>query len=220
MLRRLSFLFLLLTFTSSQIRSQIDTVKTIDQFLLPEFSVGIVRMKSGEKVVLDLNYNIVTETMVFKQKGRIYDIVNQASIDTVYVSNRKFIPQGKLFYEVLATGPADLFVQHKGSVIKPSRPAAYGGTSETSSSTYIDNLRMGTQVFRMDTHQEVKIKYDPICLIRKNNEMYLANSSGQLLKILGDKRSQVKEFLKTNKVDFSDPQQVLPVISYYNALPR
>ncbi len=112
---------------TSGIKGQADTVRNPEQFLFPEFYVGVAKMLNGEKVVLNLNYNIITEKMVFMQKNQIFDIVNQETIDTVYIEGRRFIPRGKVFNEVLADGKATFFVQHKGSVRKPSRPAAYGG---------------------------------------------------------------------------------------------
>lgn len=127
-------------------------------------------MKNSEKAVLRLNFNIVTEKMVFMQKGMIYDILNIESIDTIYINERRFVPEGKVFYEVLVKGPVSLYLQNAGRVKSPSRPAAYGGTSELSSSTYINNMKLGNQVFRMESKPEIKVLYDPVLWIRKDNE--------------------------------------------------
>ena len=206
--------------TFQSLFSQVDTVKNAEQFLFPEFTVGVVRMKSGEKVKLDLNYNIVQEKMVFMQKGNVYDIINQMTIDTVYISNRKFIPKEKMFYEILEDGPAKLFVQHKGSVIRPSRPAAYGGTTEASATTYINNMTIGNQVFRMNTEREVKIKYEPVIIVERNKKTFIITSSANLLKALGNRKSQVKDFILSEKTDTGDPEQVRKVLNYYNGLPE
>jgi hypothetical protein len=210
----LMFLFSL----PAKLTAQNDSIQVSEQFLFPEFSVGVVRMKNNEKVVLKLNYNIVTEKMVFLQKGQIFDIVNYAAIDTVYIEERKFIPQGKVFYEVLVNGPVSLFIQNKGSVRQPSRPAAYGGTSDVSSSTYISNLKLGNEVFRMKNKPEIRIIPGPIIWIRKNNEFTPVSKKTQLLKVLSDKNSEVRDYMNINRLDIENPDHIKSLITYYNGL--
>jgi hypothetical protein len=171
-------------------------------------------------VPLNLNYNLVTEKMVFMQKNQIFDLLTKSAVDTIYINNRRFVPFGKVFYEFLSGGPATLFIEHKGVVKKPARPAAYGGTTEVASSTYINNLRIGNQVFRMDTKGEIIIIQESVFWVRKDNLMFPVSSSGQMLKVLHDKRYEMKAYIRSRKVDFIDPGQVKGMINYYNGLPR
>jgi hypothetical protein len=198
--------------------AQTDTLKYPDQFLFPEFSVGIARTKNGEKTVLNLNYNIVTEKMVFMQNKQIYDITSQSIIDTVYIEGRKFIPHGKVFYEMAVNGEAAFFIQHKGTIEQPGRPAAYGGTSQVSSSTYINNLKLGNDVYRMDHKREVIIKPASLLWIRIDYNYYAVTGKKSLLKIFADKKSEVKSFMNKSKFDFEDPEQVKNLVIHYNDL--
>jgi hypothetical protein len=212
-------LFLLLNY-SLFLAAQTDTVNTPEQFVFPEFSLGIIRMANGDKVPLKLNYNLVTEKMVFMQKNQIFDLLTKSAVDTIYISNRRFIPFGKVFYEFLSGGPATLFIEHKGIVKKPARPAAYGGTTEVASSTYINNLKIGNQVFRMDTKGEIIIRNESVFWVREDNQMFPVSSSGQMLKVLQDKLYEMKVYIRSHKVDFADPDQVKGMVNYYNRLPR
>jgi hypothetical protein len=206
--------FLLLGFCL-KLQGQTDTVINPEQFVFDEFTIGVVKLKTGDKVVLNLNYNIVTEKMVFMQKGKIFNIVNQSAIDTVYIMARRFIPVGKVFYEVLVSKPVSLFLQNKGSVKAPPRPAAYGGTSDVSSSTYINNLSLGNDVYRMNRNAEIKIVVSPVFWIRKNNVMYAVSKRKQLFKIFPDKRSVIKEFIRQSQVG---PENTRSLVQLVNAL--
>jgi hypothetical protein len=212
------FVFALLFALSFELQAQLDTISNPDQFLFPDFSVGVARTKNGEKAVLSLNYNIVTEKMVFLQDKKIFDIVNQSIIDTVFIEGRKFIPFGKVFYEIAVSGNASFFIQHKGAVKKPPRPAAYGGTSEVSSSTYINNLKMGSNVYRMDQNTEIIIEPGSLYWIRKNHEMYLITSKKSILEIFADRKREVKEFMSKSKFDPENPEQLKDLVNYYNGL--
>ena len=212
------FLFVSLGALPYNVFSQQDTVRNPEQFLFPEFSVGVARMQSGEKIILELNYNIVSEKMVFMQKKQIFDIVNPSLIDTIFIEGRKFIPSGKVFYEIVVNGQASFFIQHKGAVKKPPRPAAYGGTSEVSSSTYINNLKMGSNVYRMEQNTEIIIEPCSLYWIRKNHEMYLVTNKKSLLEIFADRKREVKEFMSKPKFDTENSEQLKDLVNYYNGL--
>jgi len=47
-------------------------------------------------------------------------------VDTVYLNDSKFVPEGKIFYEVLLSGPIDLFIQNKGDLMPAGKPVGYG----------------------------------------------------------------------------------------------
>lgn len=203
----------------SDLQSQADTLLNSDQFLFPDFSVGIARTKNGEKTVLNMNYNIVTEKMVFLQNNQIFDITNPSIIDTVYIESRKFIPHGKVFLELVASGKTQFLVQHTGSFKQPGRPAAYGGTSQVSSSTYINNLKLGNDVFRMDNKPDVVIYYSPLSWIRKDYNFYPVTSRKSILAIYADRKTELRSFVNKMKFDPKNPDLVREVVEFYNNLP-
>jgi len=213
-----AIIFLLFLVLPPQMQAQVDTIRDPEQFLFPEFTIGVARTLNGGKVVLNLNYNIVTEKMVFLQNGQIFDIANPLLIDTVFIERRKFIPSGKVFYEIVADGTVDFFIQHKGSVKKPPRPAAYGGTSEVSSSTYITTVRMGNDIFRMQEKAPLQIEDGSLFLIRKDYQMSLVTGKKSLLKIFEDRKGEIREFMGKSKFDSEDPDQIYKLVIYYNGL--
>ena len=54
------------------------------QFLFPEFSMSKVKMKNGNIQSIRLNYNTVSEKMVYQKDDNLYDMLNTDMIDTVY----------------------------------------------------------------------------------------------------------------------------------------
>jgi hypothetical protein len=215
-----SFFTVLLLSFSSQLTAQTDSVKNIGQYLYPKFSRTILSLKEGKDVALILNYNIVTERMVFLQKGQFFDLINYESVDTIYLQNKRFVPFGKVFYEVLVNDSVPLFVQHKGGIQPPARPAAYGGTSQVSSSTYMNYIPLGNDAFRMKSKPEIIIYPESFYWVRKNNAMYGFVNEKQLLKAFSDKKSDIKQYIKKNPIDFYNSNDVIKVVNYYNTLRR
>jgi hypothetical protein len=211
--------FVLLIF-SDQIRAQDSEIKNPGQFLYPEFLKGIVAQKTGKDIALMLNYNIVTEKMVFLQKGEIYDMVNYEWVDTVYLAGQKFIPVAKVFYEVGVEAPVSMFIQHKGKVQLPPKPAAYGGTSEVSSSTYINNMQLGNLVYMLKNESNLIIKPENVYWIRYKDKLSVFLNEKQLAAILPDYKTQIRQFVKDNKLKFDRTEDVTNLFVYLNTLIR
>jgi len=203
-----------------QLASQNDTLKSSEQFLFPSFSLGIVKMKSGEKITLMLNYDLVNEKMVFFQKGQKFEMINYDAVDTVFIQRRKFVPAGKLFFEVMVNAPVSFFIQHRGSLQSPPRPAPYGGTSEVSSSTYINNLNMGGQIFRMNVKPEISVNVIPLYWIRNKGEMFSFVKEKQLLRIFSDKKNEMRQYIRQNHLDTEKSSDLIRIVNHYNGFPE
>ena len=89
---------------------------SISHYVFPEFQQGVVLLKSGVNYNAKLNYNIATEEMLFDDKGTILALGGEtlAQIDTVTISNDKFIRLNNKFVKILAEDQyIDLFVEYK-----------------------------------------------------------------------------------------------------------
>lgn len=73
----------------------------LSHYLFPEFIQGQVRLKSGTITESRLNYNALTEEMIFENNGKHLAIAKPESIDTIYIQGKKFIPEVKYFMKYL-----------------------------------------------------------------------------------------------------------------------
>ena len=114
----------------------------LSHYALDTFYKGTVLLKTGQKYTSLLNYNTLTNEMIFEQDGQRLAIADPASVDTVFIEGRKFIPAKKGFYEVLATTPMPLYVAYICTVTPPASQGAYGITSETSGNTAVSTMQL------------------------------------------------------------------------------
>jgi hypothetical protein len=201
---------------TNKVLSQIENFNGLQQFLFPEFSASKIKMKVGKDINLILNYNLITEKMVFFQKDQVFDMQNQGTVDTIYIGSYKFIPFEKVFYEVYPGVPVSFFIQHKGRLLAPPKPAAYGGTSEVSSSNYITILDLGGQVYNYKLQGDLRVKYDPMYWVRFNDQMYSYTNEKQYLKIFTGREEVLKQFIKKNRLKFDKPDDLLKIWGYTN----
>ncbi|MGQ9620786.1 MAG: hypothetical protein ACUVTX_07375 [Bacteroidales bacterium] len=189
-----------------------------EQYLFPDFTVGTVAMKAGKDIYLLLNYSTVLEKMMFLQKGQVYEMLNYSNVDTVYIQGKKFIPYNRIFLEVAVEGKIPLFIRHAGRVYGPSRPAAYGGKSDVSSSTYLSYLGTSGEPFRMKNIEEINVKHGNVYLIVIKDKRYSFISKKQFIKLFPENKNLLNQFIKHNKVNFDESDDVTRLVKYCNSV--
>lgn len=220
MKKKLTLLFVsfLMTMLNFQLTAQTTSTGDMPQYLFREFSKSDVLMNTGQMNNVMLNYNIVTEKMVFLNNDKYYDMTNTDAIDTVYLNGSKFIPVGKSFYEVLAGGPATLFMQHKGNLSPAGKPVGYGGTSQTSATTYISSIELSGMQTNLPLPKDYVINPADAFWIRTGDKWADFTSEKQFLAIFPDKAAELKTFIKVNKIKFDRPANLISLVKYLGTL--
>jgi hypothetical protein len=202
----------------STLHAQSDQFSNLDQFLFSEFSKADLKMKTGKDITLILNYNTLTQNMVLLQNGQLYDMKNQESVDTVYLQNRKFIPFGKLFYEVIINAPVPFFIQYKSSLRESGTPAGYGGTSTTSATTNISGFEHSNNYYNLKLPPRFQIKLSPVYWVRVNGNNLSFITERQLLKIFPDQAERIKQFIRGSKLRIENREDLIKIGIFCNSV--
>ena len=183
-------------------------------YLLPEFTKGKVLLKAGNPKELKMNYNIITEEMIFEYPGKYLALTGIETIDTVIILGRKFIPSGKIFHELLLNSRVPLFAKYTCTVTPPGKPSGYGGTSQTSSITVIDQLFSKGRAYEMELPDDYVVVPNTEYLLFKNGNFIRIYNIKQVIKIFPEKGSQIKEYNKKRKTDFNKQDDVISLITF------
>ena len=163
-----------------------------------------------------LNYNMVTESMVFEQGGEYYDMVNQQDVDTVYLNGKVFIPHEKVFLEVILNEKIPLFVEHKAELIQPPRPGGYGTTSQLTSSNVLNGISSDHGYYNLKLPDGYTVKSSVIFWMDKNGEMLKFLGERQFLRLFPENEDDLKKFIKNSKLKFDRVDDVLKLAQYCN----
>lgn len=207
--------FFLLLWISISLHAQ-DAI-TISHYVFPEFQQGVVLMKNGTKNNARLNYNAASEEMVFEDRGQMLAIAEHLlpQIDTVFVANEKFIRLNGKFVKILADGLQNgLYVEHKCRIMPPGKPAAYGGTSQTSSTTSYSSIMSDGRAYSLKLPDDFKVVPYNVFWLKRNGKVQSFSNTGQLKRIYRDKKKMVDDYLKANDVKFTDEKGVEAAIGY------
>lgn len=195
--------------------SQTKTVE-ITHYLFPKFTEGIVLMKAGNEHLSLLNYNSLTEEMIYEDNGQklAMSLDAIAGTDTVFIGDRKFIVYLGRFVERVHASNFELFVEHKCKLSTPGKPSAYGGTTQTASVTTFSGLLSKGAMYSFKLPDgytpEPYVNY----IIKKNNTYQSFTNLKQMRKIYRHKKELYKSYKKTNEIDYNNPKNITALIEY------
>ena len=204
-------LFLLI---ASNTLSQNNIEGELPQYLFKSFSKGNVLFKNKEVESAPMNYNTVTENIVFEKNGELLDMINLHLIDTIYIQDSRFIPVGKAFYEVIATSPIPLFIQHKGKLFPPGKSVGYGGTSDLAATNDLANIEMSGMNYNLPLSTDFKVEITPVYWMIKDGEMVSFSSVRQLRNLFPEKKSEIKSFIKKGRLKLERKEDLVKIIRF------
>lgn len=207
--------FFLLVFALLSSKAQ-EKKKEFSHYVLPEFRPGTVLMKNGQKNRVSLNYNSLSEEIIFENKGHKMAIADDQleQVDTVFVDSRKFVRQEDTFLELISSKPK-LYAEHKCRIKYPGRVNGPGGqTSQTSSTeTYnpTDFRRIIYEVVLPTGYDTSPYRY---YWIEKDSELHQIKSLKQLVKLYPLKKGRYKNYKSEHEIDYHNSDDILSLLRF------
>lgn len=183
----------------------------LSHYIFPEFTEGYVMMKGGRTQQMLLNYNSVTEEMVFKRGETILAIgkAEVKEVEYVTISGRKFVVLNDKFLELLFEGGKNIYAEHRCTVIPPGNPAPYGGTSQVSSVDRYSGLSAdGGLYYKLQLPDGYVVKPAINYVVRAGDKISKIYSLKQLRKVYQEKRDEFDKYVKDNNVKFDNITEI------------
>lgn len=188
----------------------------LSHYIFPEFTPGTVLMKSGQEYTALLNYNSFTEEMIFDDKGKKLAISKEEKVrvDTVYIMDRKFFTLNDRFVELIYRSEFELYAEHMCNVKYPGKPAAYGGTSETTSVDTYSGIYSGGIMYELKLPDGYTIKPYINYWLKRDGELQRFVSIKQLTKLFDDNKDLIKEYVSAHSIYYDDQESLVQLIKY------
>jgi hypothetical protein len=196
------------------LHGQPDKPALMPQYLFPDFSSSRVIFKSGQILNPIINYNIVSERMVYLENQKYFDLTNTEMIDTIYLQLLKFVPFGKTFFELLQSRPIPLFIQHKGELVQAGTPVGYGATSQTVASDSYSSIHQASGSYNLTIPDNYTVSVSRIYWISKDGKMLDFKSQKEFLNLFPDKSDMIKAFIKKNRLKIDKPEDLIQIVNY------
>lgn len=214
---RATLLMVVLSFAFTGVaKAQNAISERIPQYLFSEFADGMVVKKNGEKVVTPLNYNVVTEEMIFTRDDKYLALGGVSSIDTVYLNGMVFLPVDNKFYELAVEGENKLMVQFTGTVRVEGEDVGYGVTSQTSRITTLSSITNTGGFYNLDLPDNLLISRQILYFVEMDGTLERFVNERALLKIFRERKSEIKQLIDDMKIDFDNYNDVVSLFVEIN----
>ena len=210
----LIFVFLLPFLNYGQQGKDVAMPKT---YLFDHFVKGSVLSKSGAIDEAPLNYNSEDQSIIFFRDGQHFILTNLQTIDTIYIKDRKFIPLGNIVYEVLASSaPVSLLVTYHSKTRPMTAISNHDSTSKKVSNQVSNTITdvYVTRPFNGDNLVEIQKRY----WLNQGRNIYKANTEKQFIKVFSVNSDVIKNYIKDDKIDFSNIDDLLKLLAFSNSL--
>ncbi|NLY24133.1 MAG: hypothetical protein GX042_03840 [Bacteroidales bacterium] len=208
--------FLLLFLFSLSFSLSAQQTKEISHYLFPEFTHGTVLMKGGRENPALLNYNAATEEMVFDQNGQVLALSEPSlsQIDTVSINERQFVLKDNKFAEVLNNNGYKLLALYKCRILPPGNPAAFGGTSQTSSVDSYSSWQGDGRMYDLKLPDDFEVKPYTIYFLDNGSGLKEIKSMKRLKRYYNKRKKAFDQYVSQHKPDYEDPEAVSLLIRF------
>lgn len=190
--------------------------------LFPQFEEGVVVEKDGTRFNVLLNYNTILEEMLFTDGDNILRIAQPENIAIVNINDRIFeYASRNAFYERINFDGNYLYVRIKNKILSKGKAVGYGGYSQTSSVTSINEASFSSAgnpnsptTIKLKVDEKFDLQNDNRHLLKIKDKFIPINSLSSLTKVFNKNKPQIEEFAKTEKINFNNTDDVKKIVAY------
>lgn len=191
---------------------------TSSPFLFPEFSKATVLQKGGGVAEAMMDYNVITQEMMFAQEGKNLVLDDVSKIDTVYINSRRFVPVKDAFYERLTNTPVSLYVQHKSTAVNSSNAEGAGNNNAIGGFVGAKQVKGSSKLdkYAMQLPAGFALRAENVFYLQKDGPFFPATDAKKIAKAFPGKEEQVAAYIKENNLNLADQAGLIKLTEYLN----
>ncbi|MBR6813275.1 MAG: hypothetical protein IKM50_01870 [Tidjanibacter sp.] len=187
-------------------------------FLYDEWQEGVAEFEKNRNTIT-ANYNAYFQRVQYTDKNEIYayDVQSTSPLLYITIGEDKWVNDGKKHYRVVREeGGLILAEAISLHTVDQAKDAGYGATSSTSAistNNAMFNMNAGFMDLRQVSTIELTMERRTNYVIGLNND-FESLSTKNLGKLLPDKKSAIRDFVKKEKIDFTVREDAIRVFEF------
>ena len=196
-----------------------DVLSTADVFHYPQFTSGKVLFKDGISAEAKLNYNRLLDEMHFiDPKGDTLAIANEKTIKFIVIDKDSFFYDQGYVRLLYGNNVVKLAIKQVWKVVDTKKTGAYNMASSVSSISSKSSYFDGRRFHKITVNENVVLsKVEQYYFGDKYNRFVLANKKN-LLMLFAKEQRRIEMYLKENKVDFNNKDDLEKVVQFLEHL--
>ena len=202
----------LLTVLPAALYAQTAESTPASPYVFNEFVKSTVLQRNGAKVSASLNYNTITEEMMFEQNGsRI--VMDKGETDTIYLQNRRFIPAKDVYMEKLTNTPAALYVQHKNKAVAAAKGEK---ANEVLSDIYKKKSVEKVDPYALTLPGSFRLLNDSKYWLQRGKDFISLSNLKKIPSLFPGKEAEITKFIAENKISPASEEDMIKLVKFCN----
>lgn len=185
-------------------------------YLFDNFKDAVVYYKDGRGFNVPLNYNLLTKQYIFidkKDDNREKEFSDPQLIAAIEIEKRIFLPPSEGATEIIQAEPP-FYVEYQGVSKRSGSSVGYGGTTETGSASSYSGIKGNSVIGGIGTANTTIKHIDKAYKIKIGKKMKTFFNKTKFLKLFPNKKEMLDEYIKKEKIDFDNIEQVLKLYNH------
>lgn len=188
------------------------------EYLFNDFQKNLIYYKDGRVFSVKVNYNLARNAFMFideNDNNNIKLFAEPEMVRTLKIGDRIFQLDSKGLAQELLNQEPYLAVTYRGKSRPEGKQVGYGGRSETASVDSYSSIQSRGHSYKLETEKIILADVEKRYTIKKNKKHKQFLSSKQFLKLYPKEQQEtIRAYIKSNKINFDEPQQVLQLVKY------
>ncbi len=184
-----------------------------ERYEFTEFREGKLIYKNGLVRTGRFNYNILTGEMDFVQPGDTLAFSNKKDISMITVALDTFFYDNG-YVELISHGPVRIGLKQRVLLKEILRKGAYGVTDRNSAIDTYTLVETGGNFYKLTPNEDWLLERSRQYVIKDPSGEFILLNRKNLFEIFPLKKDSIKEYLKSNRVDFQSREDLLKLADF------
>jgi hypothetical protein len=195
----------------------IDYFPVKERYRYQDFIDGQVRFKSGKSSEAKLNYNILLGEMEFIQDNDTLSIARKKDLKYITVAQDTFYYYNG-YIESLSGGDIKVGLLQCIMIKDVLKKGAYGTTARGASVDTYDSMMAGGLSYDLVPNADIELQRIMEYYLWTYSTGFMQYSKKNVLKLFPGKIDIIKDYLKSNKINFESKDDLLRLTTYLRTL--
>jgi len=195
----------------------IDYFPIAERYLYPNFTKGIITLKNGRSNTCQFNLNFLSGEMEFIQSKDTLIIADKKDLYSIVIAKDTFCFHN-VYLQMIRGGNLKVFMSQRIGMKDILKKGAMGSINRTAASESYGYMDDGRQTYNLKIDEDMVFQKTAAFSFSLSENNFIEFNKKNITKIIPGKEDVIKDYLKTNEIDFKSRADVLKLADFANNL--
>jgi len=195
----------------------IDYFPVSERYRYPDFTDGKVIFKNGKIIPGKLNYNFLSGEMQFIQLADTLSLSNTKDLKSIVIAQDTFYCHNG-YLEIIHSGKLNVYLKQAIVIKDIQKEGAYGTINRSAASESYGYVLTSGNTVNLIVREDMVLQNTAEYFYSTPENDFIRFSKKNIINVLPGKGDDIRNYLKSNKVDFESREDLLRLADFVSNL--